>query len=307
MGCGITCVKYLMFIFNFVFALAGIALLTIGALVQAKVSEAVNFLEGKVSVAPILLIVVGSIVFIISFYGCCGAIRESSCMVTTFSIFLMVILTLEIVIAVLAFVYRDVLTDDLQTSLKESVDNYHNNSTAKAEMDSLQISVSTRRGCLDAIAGYKSYVKFAADWNHIWALSRQFDSKRIQKSSQLTSDGQHLGIYSSPAASLVLTDSSQLTSDSQHLGIYSSPMASLVLTDSSQLTSDSQHLGADHGARIILWLVENLVGCPCGSPALPLNRQHLGPPDSIVVWTLSSTWDLLTLLLCGPCLAPGTS
>nr|CAD7576854.1 unnamed protein product [Timema californicum] len=42
--------------------------------------------------------------------------------------------------------------------------------------------------------------------------------------------------------SLVLTDSSQLTSDSQHLGIYSSPMTSLVLTDSSQLTSDSQHL-----------------------------------------------------------------
>nr|CAD7400327.1 unnamed protein product [Timema poppensis] len=42
---------------------------------------------------------------------------------------------------------------------------------------------------------------------------------------------------------LVLTDSSQLTSDSQHLGIYSSPVTSLVLTDSSQLTSDSQHLG----------------------------------------------------------------
>nr|CAD7595995.1 unnamed protein product [Timema genevievae] len=119
-------------------SLAGIALLTIGALVQAKVAEAVNFLEGKVSVAPILLIVVGSIVFIISFYGCCGAIRESSCMVTTFSIFLMVILTLEIVIAVLAFVYRDVLTDDLQTSIKNSIDSYHTNNTAKIELDSMQ-------------------------------------------------------------------------------------------------------------------------------------------------------------------------
>nr|CAD7262134.1 unnamed protein product [Timema shepardi] len=43
---------------------------------------------------------------------------------------------------------------------------------------------------------------------------------------------------SSSMASLVLTDSSQLTSDTQHLGIYSSPMASLVLTDSSQLNSD---------------------------------------------------------------------
>nr|CAD7432064.1 unnamed protein product [Timema monikensis] len=36
----------------------------------------------------------------------------------------------------------------------------------------------------------------------------------------------------SPVASLVLTDSSQLTSDSQHLDIYSSPVAPLVLTDS---------------------------------------------------------------------------
>nr|CAD7206023.1 unnamed protein product [Timema douglasi] len=64
----------------------------------------------------------------------------------------------------------------------------------------------------------------------------------LTDSSQLTSDSQHLGIYSNPVASLVLTDSSQLTSNSQHLGIYSSPVASLVLTDSSQLTSDSQHL-----------------------------------------------------------------
>nr|CAD7264388.1 unnamed protein product [Timema shepardi] len=67
----------------------------------------------------------------------------------------------------------------------------------------------------------------------------------LTDSSQLTSDSQHLGIYSSPVASLVLTDSSQLTSDSQHLGIYSSPVASLVLTDRSQLTSDSQHLAIE--------------------------------------------------------------
>nr|CAD7573321.1 unnamed protein product [Timema californicum] len=53
----------------------------------------------------------------------------------------------------------------------------------------------------------------------------------------------------SPMASLVLTDSSQLTSDSQYLGIYSSPVASLVLTDSSQLTSDSQHLAGSRSSQ----------------------------------------------------------
>nr|CAD7578550.1 unnamed protein product [Timema californicum] len=61
-------------------------------------------------------------------------------------------------------------------------------------------------------------------------------------------------------ASLALTDSSQLTSDSQHLGIYSSPMASLALTDSSQLTSDSQHL-----AKILL---DNLKARPSLSESL---------------------------------------
>nr|CAD7264507.1 unnamed protein product [Timema shepardi] len=64
----------------------------------------------------------------------------------------------------------------------------------------------------------------------------------LTDSSLLTSNSQHLGIYSSPVASLVLTDSSLLTSNSQHVGIYSSPVASLVMTDSSLLTSNSQHL-----------------------------------------------------------------
>lgn len=36
--------------------------------------------------APTLLMVVGGIVFVIAFLGCCGAVRESSCMVLSVSI-----------------------------------------------------------------------------------------------------------------------------------------------------------------------------------------------------------------------------
>lgn len=35
--------------------------------------------------APIMLIVVGALVFIIAFVGCCGAVKESSCMVLSVS------------------------------------------------------------------------------------------------------------------------------------------------------------------------------------------------------------------------------
>lgn len=34
---------------------------------------------------PVLLMVIGSIVFVIAFLGCCGAIKESSCMVLSVS------------------------------------------------------------------------------------------------------------------------------------------------------------------------------------------------------------------------------
>jgi hypothetical protein len=64
--------------------LCGLAILVAGALSYANIDEVDNHLKNvDVSGSPIALIVVGSIVFIVAFYGCCGAIRESHCMVVT--------------------------------------------------------------------------------------------------------------------------------------------------------------------------------------------------------------------------------
>jgi CD63 antigen len=64
--------------------LCGLALVVAGALTFANIDKIDNHLKDvDVSASPIGLIVVGSIVFIIAFYGCCGAIRESHCMVVT--------------------------------------------------------------------------------------------------------------------------------------------------------------------------------------------------------------------------------
>jgi hypothetical protein len=67
-----------------VLQLCGLAILIAGALSYANIDKIDNHLQNvDVSGSPIALIVVGSIVFIIAFYGCCGAIRESHCMVVT--------------------------------------------------------------------------------------------------------------------------------------------------------------------------------------------------------------------------------
>ena len=54
----------------------------------------------------VFIIIVGVIVFVIGFLGCCGAIKENYCMVTTFAILLGIIFILEIVAGALGFAYR---------------------------------------------------------------------------------------------------------------------------------------------------------------------------------------------------------
>jgi CD63 antigen len=68
--------------------LCGLGLLVAGALTYANIDQVDYFLdrvsnEVNFSAPPIVLIVVGSIIFVIAFYGCCGAIRESHCMIVT--------------------------------------------------------------------------------------------------------------------------------------------------------------------------------------------------------------------------------
>lgn len=104
MGCGMGMIKYLLFIFNFIFAVCGIGILTAGILARVRMSSVSGSLDTNVMFPSITLIVLGSIIFVISFFGCCGAIRESHCMTITFASFLLFILLVQVAVAVYAFV-----------------------------------------------------------------------------------------------------------------------------------------------------------------------------------------------------------
>ncbi|XP_076277583.1 tetraspanin 6 isoform X2 [Lasioglossum baleicum] len=104
MGCGMGMIKYLLFIFNFIFAICGIGILTVGILARVQLSSVSGTLDTNVMFPSITLIVLGSIIFVISFFGCCGAIRESHCMTITFASFLLFILLVQVAVAVYAFV-----------------------------------------------------------------------------------------------------------------------------------------------------------------------------------------------------------
>ncbi|XP_077261670.1 23 kDa integral membrane protein-like [Temnothorax americanus] len=127
MGCGMGVIKYLLFIFNFIFVLCGLAILVVGVLVQVgktsyEVSDRLEDITGNITAPAITLIVIGCIIFVIAFLGCCGAIRESHCMIVTFACLLLAILIVQVAIAIYAFVkvknsgdinFKDVYAKDL--------------------------------------------------------------------------------------------------------------------------------------------------------------------------------------------------
>ncbi|XP_059469010.1 uncharacterized protein LOC132192849 [Neocloeon triangulifer] len=119
MGCGTSTIKYLLFIFNLIFALGGLVILAIGAIIQWNIGYFETGLSEKVTVPAILLIIVGSIIFVTAFFGCCGAIRESHCMITTFAIIMLVVFLIQLIGGILAFVYQDELDLTLKNSMHD--------------------------------------------------------------------------------------------------------------------------------------------------------------------------------------------
>lgn len=118
-------VKYFMFFINFIFAICGIVLIGIGAFIQIKASEYLDFLSDNYLNTPIFIIIVGCVIFVVAFFGCCGAWNESSCMIYTYAAFLSIILIAEIGAAIAAFALKGDLKEVIEQKMIEGMANYH--------------------------------------------------------------------------------------------------------------------------------------------------------------------------------------
>nr|XP_031848131.1 23 kDa integral membrane protein-like [Nomia melanderi] len=83
---GMTCVKYLTFFFNLIFAITGIVFIAVGTVILVVYSGYSNFMDTWFFAAPVFMIIIGAVVFLVSFFGCCGAVKENHCMIITVKI-----------------------------------------------------------------------------------------------------------------------------------------------------------------------------------------------------------------------------
>merc|ERR1719195_1974506 len=115
-----------MFFFNFIFWLMGLLLMGIGIYaIMDKWSSGEAFkLETIFDVIfniGFLLLIIGFIVFIVSFAGCIGALRENMCLLRFYSLCLLIFFLAEMTVLALGFIYPNKLTEFLENELSDQL------------------------------------------------------------------------------------------------------------------------------------------------------------------------------------------
>ncbi|KAM3588184.1 uncharacterized protein V6R79_023674 [Siganus canaliculatus] len=125
---GLQCIKYLVFLFNFLFWLAGTAVLAVGLWLRFD-SRTVGLFSGDTSpshffIGVYILIAAGGLMMVVGFLGCCGAIQESPCMLGLFFLFLLLIFAVEVAAGIWGLSNQETVVDDVVEFYKQTFNNY---------------------------------------------------------------------------------------------------------------------------------------------------------------------------------------
>lgn len=155
-------VKYSMFAFNFVFWMFGAVLIGVGAYAaienwkQGQSFRLENVFDVIFNLA-FLLVILGGVVFIVSFAGCIGALRENMCLLRFYSLTLLVFFLVEMALAALGFIFPNKLTNFLETKFSdELISNYRDDLDFQHVVDLVQTEFEC---CGISSNGYKDWSK----------------------------------------------------------------------------------------------------------------------------------------------------
>ncbi|XP_041345673.1 tetraspanin-3 [Pyrgilauda ruficollis] len=158
--CGITSSKTVLVFLNLIFWAAAGILCYVGAYVFITYDDYDHFFEDVYTLIPaVIIIAVGTLLFIIGLIGCCATIRESRCGLATFVIILLLVFITEVVVVVLGYIYRAKVEDEVDHSIQKVYNRYNgtNPDAASRAIDYVQRQL---RCC-----GIHNY----SDWeNTIW-------------------------------------------------------------------------------------------------------------------------------------------
>ncbi|KAJ8975796.1 hypothetical protein NQ317_005178 [Molorchus minor] len=143
MGCLRDCTsgiaKYILFLLNLLVLICAIALIAMAVIYRNNNSGLDLMSISSYTIA------VGVLIALIAFFGCCGAVKESSCLLTTYAGIMLALFIIQAVLGILAFVAvkngDNQLTEQVSTHLSSIYNRSLTNSEDRDIVNALQRSL----------------------------------------------------------------------------------------------------------------------------------------------------------------------
>jgi len=153
--------KYLLFFFNFIFWCMGAAVLGIGIWLLVDASALADFTDvigvDIYQAGPIIFIIAGAVMLVFGFFGCCGAIKESTCLLGTYFTMLFIIFGLEVGIGIWGFVTYDSVDEVIYDGTTTLFSNSGYDQTAAESMQERFECCGTKQNATDPDYGCEVY------------------------------------------------------------------------------------------------------------------------------------------------------
>lgn len=173
------CIKYLMVVLNFLFWIIGLGFVICSVWMLTDPTFLLSMTQpaNDYYIALYIFLGVGCFIVIGAFLGCCGAYKESQCLLVSFFCVLLIVLVAQIAAGVWAFKNTDKLDETVRNTVKYSVqEEYGQISARTATFDSFQ----------------KNLKCCGANGPHDWAASKYNNVDRSNVLSVVVSNINHL-------------------------------------------------------------------------------------------------------------------
>ncbi|XP_045166200.2 CD82 antigen-like isoform X2 [Mercenaria mercenaria] len=118
-------IKYSMFLFNAIILVAGCALVGFGIYTKTSSAGVTKFSSilgsNLLPTISLVLIITGAVIILLSFLGCCGAIKEVKCMLLMFFFLLLLIFLAFLVGGILLYAFQDKIEDTTLNQLRHQL------------------------------------------------------------------------------------------------------------------------------------------------------------------------------------------
>ncbi|XP_073187411.1 tetraspanin-8 isoform X2 [Lepidochelys kempii] len=197
-----SCMKYSMFIFNFLFWICGCIIL--GVSIWLRVSKSAQediHLDSSLFSAVDLMIAVGSIIMVLGFLGCCGAMKESQCMLILFFIGLLLILILQIVAGILGAVYKSQIETTLNKTLFEEAKQLQGVTSDSHVFQEKFQKFEKMNQCCGLVKGYEDW---GSNFNPLYGNFKICECAQKDQNTDLCTIYSNRNIYKRPCGVVII-------------------------------------------------------------------------------------------------------